>query len=176
MLPTCGKHWAEQLTQRVAGTQHQKDWNGTEKTAKNLGKSESQKTALAWFAAACSQVFSQRDPSFAQRNALKPTTTGSCEWLLSALSARLSSLATNIGVKNVALMTAPQSSKVSATKVYNLTLDFDNVYYANGILVANCADSLILTFAGDAATGMYGSTGGSKNWAKPLRRNVPRLA
>ena len=176
MLPTCGKHLAEQLTQRVIGIQPQKDWSGTSKMEKQHGKNESQRTALAWFAAACSQVFSQRDPSSAQRNAPKPTTTASCEWLLSALSARLSSFATNIGVKNVALTTAPQSSKVSATKVYNLTLDFDNVYYANGILVANCADSLILTFAGDAATAIYGSGGGSKSWAKPLRRNVPRLA
>lgn len=31
--------------------------------------------------------------------------------------------------------------------VYNLTLDGDNVYYANGILVANCGDSLGCTFA-----------------------------
>jgi hypothetical protein len=45
-----------------------------------------------------------------------------------------------------------------------------------GLKSPDCADSLILTFAGDAATGMYGSSGGSKSWAKPLRRNVPRLA
>jgi hypothetical protein len=31
--------------------------------------------------------------------------------------------------------------------VYNLTLDSENVYYANGILVANCFDALALTFA-----------------------------
>ena len=34
--------------------------------------------------------------------------------------------------------------------VYNITLDEDNVYYANGILVKNCADALCLTFAGMA--------------------------
>jgi phage terminase large subunit len=45
-----------------------------------------------------------------------------------------------------------------------------------GLKSPDCADSLILTFAGDAATAMYGSSGGGKNWAKPLRRNVPRLA
>lgn len=32
-------------------------------------------------------------------------------------------------------------------EVFNLTLDSDNVYYANGILVANCADAIALTFA-----------------------------
>ena len=31
--------------------------------------------------------------------------------------------------------------------VYDLTLDEDNVYYANGILVENCADALALTFS-----------------------------
>jgi phage terminase large subunit len=45
-----------------------------------------------------------------------------------------------------------------------------------GLKSPDCADSLILTFAGDAATAMYGSGGAGKNWAKPLRRNVPRLA
>ena len=45
-----------------------------------------------------------------------------------------------------------------------------------GLKSPDCADSLILTFAGDAATAIYGSGGGSKSWAKPLRRNVPRLA
>jgi hypothetical protein len=45
-----------------------------------------------------------------------------------------------------------------------------------GLKSPDCADSLILTFAGDAATAIYGSGGSTKNWAKPLRRNVPRLA
>ena len=31
--------------------------------------------------------------------------------------------------------------------VYNITLDRHNVYYANGILVKNCADALIMAFA-----------------------------
>lgn len=31
--------------------------------------------------------------------------------------------------------------------MYNLTLDADNVYYANCILVENCADALALTWA-----------------------------
>ena len=45
-----------------------------------------------------------------------------------------------------------------------------------GLKSPDCGDSLILTFAGDAATAIYGSSGSSKSWAKPLRRNVPRLA
>jgi hypothetical protein len=30
--------------------------------------------------------------------------------------------------------------------VFNLTLDDDNAYYANGVLVRNCADALAITF------------------------------
>jgi phage terminase large subunit len=45
-----------------------------------------------------------------------------------------------------------------------------------GLKSPDCADSLILSFAADAATAMHGSHGGLKGWAKPLRRNVPRLA
>ena len=44
-------------------------------------------------------------------------------------------------------MTVQTSCADCAVKVYNLTLDADNVYFANGVLVANCADALALTFA-----------------------------
>ena len=40
-----------------------------------------------------------------------------------------------------------KKTKVRPTKVYNLTLERHNAYYANGILVFNCADALALTFA-----------------------------
>lgn len=45
------------------------------------------------------------------------------------------------------------SSEDCAVKVYNLTLDRDNVYYANGVLVANCGDALALTFAEPVSPG-----------------------
>ena len=37
------------------------------------------------------------------------------------------------------------------------------------------ADAFVLTFAGDAAIGMYGSAAGNK-WSQPLRRNLARVA
>ena len=40
-----------------------------------------------------------------------------------------------------------QTASVQPTVVYNLTLEKHNAYYANGVLVFNCADSLALTFA-----------------------------
>lgn len=46
----------------------------------------------------------------------------------------------NVAVESVRL------DSVCAIKVFNLTLDYDNVYYANGILVNNCADAWALGF------------------------------
>ena len=61
-----------------------------------------------------------------------------------ALSAALNSFSTSIGVKKIAPVRVEQ--KAERAKTYNLTLDLDNVYYANGILVANCADAFCMTF------------------------------
>lgn len=58
----------------------------------------------------------------------------------------LRSFSTNTGSRNVVPVSV-QISDVRPTLVYNLTLDRDNVYYANGILVSNCADAVSVTFA-----------------------------
>jgi len=72
-----------------------------------------------------------------------------------ALSQRAGTYITNIGRLNVAAISVRQES-APQTSVYNLTLEKENVYYANGILVANCSDALMLTFYG----GEYVSEGG----------------
>jgi hypothetical protein len=59
----------------------------------------------------------------------------------SAVSAIRSFLQTNIGRWNV-VPKSVQTESVQDTKVYNLTLEKHNAYYANSILVFNC-----LTFA-----------------------------
>ena len=43
-----------------------------------------------------------------------------------------------------------------------------------GLASPDVADAFVLTFAGDAATGLHGPK--SSKWDKPLRRNIPRLA
>jgi hypothetical protein len=43
------------------------------------------------------------------------------------------------------------------------------------VLVANCADSFVLTFASDAAVGMFGANA-SQKWSQPLKRNLSRVA
>jgi hypothetical protein len=157
------------------GTHLQKDLHGTVKMESKHGKTESLLNALAKFVVVCSPVFSLQKQSSAQNLVLKNTITKNKHRKVSVLIARLNSLLTNIGLKSVALETAPISYEVSETKVYNLTLDEDNVYYANGILVANCADAFVLTFASDAAIGMFGANT-AQQWSKPLRRNLSRVA
>lgn len=53
----------------------------------------------------------------------------------------------NLPVINAEQNAAQETALTKTETVYNLTLDRDNVYYANGILVENCADALALTFA-----------------------------
>lgn len=52
----------------------------------------------------------------------------------------------NIKFNSVVPVNVERRSLISPKKVYNITLDRDNVYYANGILVENCADAVILSF------------------------------
>jgi hypothetical protein len=53
---------------------------------------------------------------------------------------------TGIGRRRVVPVSVATES-VPPTRVWNLTLLRHNAYYANGILVFNCADALIHTFA-----------------------------
>jgi len=72
--------------------------------------------------------------------------------VLKILSAsRVVSTHVNTWLRGTALrrpvLTNVQVYSVEPTKVYNLTLEADNVYYANGVLVKNCGDALALTLS-----------------------------
>lgn len=71
--------------------------------------------------------------------------------LTHALSVAKNFITTAIGNRSVAPVSVQTVCEPRARKVYNLTLESENVYYANGVLVENCADSLALTFAEPAA-------------------------
>ena len=89
-----------------------------------------------------------RERSSAHRRALNLSpSTGAIACLRRALSAVRSLWRTAIGLRAVVPESVAQSSG-SPTKVYNLTLESENVYYANGVLVANCSDALALAVAG----------------------------
>ena len=72
------------------------------------------------------------------------------EKLGNALIAAKSFLCTAIKTRNV-VAESVRTVCVPKTKTFNLTLDGENVYYANGVLVENCADALALTFADEMA-------------------------
>jgi hypothetical protein len=56
----------------------------------------------------------------------------------------LKSLNLNRGISaNVAPSVVQSSKEIRGARVLNLVLENQNVYYANGILVDNCSDSLI---------------------------------
>ena len=76
----------------------------------------------------------------------KKATSAQKQRLRTALSAVRNFVSTGIGLRPVVPVSV-RTDCVGKTLVYNLTLDRDNVYYANGILVSNCADALALTFA-----------------------------
>lgn len=64
-----------------------------------------------------------------------------------ALNVKQSSLETNTGFRNVVQKPAPIDLELKGEMVYNLTLDYDNVYYANGVLVENCGDAVVLAWS-----------------------------
>ena len=157
------------------GTHHQTVLRGTVKTQNKHGTKENRVNAFVKYVEECLLVFFQQKQNFVQNLALRSITTKNIRQKESVFIALLNSLLTNIGVKNAALETAPTSYEVQEVSVYNLTLDEENVYYANGILVANCADSFVLTFASEAAIGAFGANA-SQKWSQPLRRNLSRVA
>ena len=52
----------------------------------------------------------------------------------------------NIVTKNVVQNNVAVECELPDVRVYNITLDRDNIYYANNILVANCGDAAALCF------------------------------
>jgi hypothetical protein len=75
---------------------------------------------------------------------------------------------TGIGIQNVVVESVETITEPN-TKVYNLTLNKDNVYYANGILVENCSDALSLTFARQDENMAFKESLSSKVVVNPVR-------
>ena len=66
----------------------------------------------------------------------------------SAPSAARGSSPTSTGRRGTVPVSVRTVRVGAPVSVFNLTLDDDNVYYANGVLVRNCADAFLMTFAG----------------------------
>ena len=130
------------------GTDRQTESRGTVSTENAHGKVESRPESHAAFAGKSTTLSFQRDPGSVQKPASKKHGISVTKRRLESVFCAVRNLfSTSFASRNVAPVSVRTDSVDSAVKVYNLTLDADNVYYANGILVANCADALALTFS-----------------------------
>lgn len=160
--------------QQGIGMGRLKGWTGTQNTERMAGKAGLHQNAFALFADRLINRFSQAKRNIAQKNAHESNIIKASARNLIANVAEMLLIITNTRSNRIA-PTSVQTHRANLTRVYNLTLEHENVYYANGVLVSNCADAFVLTFAEEATVGAFGSA--AKNgWSKPLRRNVPRLA
>lgn len=129
------------------GTEAKKGKNGIANMEKKVGCADLQLRSSVRFARRFMKLISRLAQGFAPNHASKKKLfKGQRLRLRNALYVARNFISTNIGLKPVVPVSV-QTDYVGRSLVYNLTLDRDNVYYANGILVANCADALALTFA-----------------------------
>jgi hypothetical protein len=131
-------------SQRLSGTKPVKAEHGIVSTESACGNSASAQTASALDAeqsfSRCGAIQSTARKDAQTESVLKNTRL----FLQSALAAASSFLTTNTKIGRI--VPVGVQTNTCTVKTYNLTLDRDNVYYANGILVANCADAFCLTF------------------------------
>jgi hypothetical protein len=139
--------WARPSMPHVPGIVRQKGWHGIASMAKPAGMVGSlwqqcvrsaeralTPTSLPVLGSALGHACSVKATSVPRRVMASVKSAVCLLWSIST------------GVRPVVPVNVEVSSGGMAVPVYNLTLDGDNVYYANGVLVANCADSLSLTF------------------------------
>ena len=126
---------------RLSGIHHQMELNGISDTQNKHGWIDSRINLTVPFAAMNSNHFLSTRDSVLNHADKKDVTLNKKQFLRYALGAIKSFWLTSI-VKSRAAPSCVQTENVPMMKVYNLTLEKHNAYYANDILVYNC-----LTFA-----------------------------
>lgn len=131
---------------QTSGTEAVKDLSGISFMVKKHGKIEKQKNRFVMYAERFIRLIFQVGQNFVQSLVSKSKDIKTKQKQLFANYAEQKKKFINMGRGNSVLISVLQKP-ACVTKVYNLTLENHNVYYANGILVANCADALALTFS-----------------------------
>jgi hypothetical protein len=127
---------------RQNGTDQARGWSGTENMALRHGKTENPLDRFVRFARRPIGLFSRTALDSAVCLAKeRPITKNPKTMFAPVVGAARRFLRIVTGTQAV-VPASVQTENVLPTKVYNLTLERDNAYYANGILVYNC-----LTFA-----------------------------
>ena len=138
-------NWRRML--HVFGTHQKRDVSGTFNTDENYGNQKSQSKQFALCAEKSSRRTFQRELGSVLMRASRKKVISAIKLLKGYVHSVGNLLdTTNIGIRPVAVEHV-QTKCVQPTRVLNLTLESENVFYANGVLVENCADALALTFA-----------------------------
>lgn len=138
------KLYDRSMQRQLNGTDHLKEENGTENMRQNLCRYVLGKNIqkLVIFANRVLMV-NKHGRGFVQTN-VKPD-IGSNINLISSLRivlfVRILSIATNILARKHAVKSVQKYQRANPVTVYDITVETDNCYYANGYLVSNC-DSL----------------------------------
>lgn len=119
--------------------------NGTASMGKRLGEIARQSNLSALNVGRPAVLCSEAEPSIAPLCVApeQDIKTKQERWK-SALFAMLSFLRTSIAQPKLAPLSVEQFTVEEPVEVYNLTLLEENAYYANGCLVANCADAFFI--------------------------------
>lgn len=137
--------------QQPSGTDQQRVSSGIALTALGLGRAGKPLSLNASSAVKALMRILEKGKSSALNHASRRLDISNTKRQLeSALSAVRNFCVTSI-VKQKAVVTSVQTLGSPDSEVFNLTVDEHNVYYANGLLVANC-----LTFALPDTTSLHG--------------------
>jgi hypothetical protein len=150
---------------RQSGMEAKLAESGTLKTQKLHGKTESNQLSSVRLASQNLTPTSPAKPSSALRLAASLFGTRLITRTSGLVCTAVRNLWQTVTGKQRIVPVSVQTEAVSATKVYNLTLEEHNVYYANGILAYNC-----LTFSGNAAA--VGGRAPSWKPGKALKRKI----
>lgn len=142
------KTWMLPGKRLVSGTALTRGGNGTLSMQK--GRIDQSGNSLALSAPKSFCLGAQELPKHAQKNALSK--------MLTIRQNPFANPSANAVVMNSHMQSRELANQNEAAQenvrgpskgvnVYNITLDRHNVYYANGVLVKNCADALIMAFA-----------------------------
>lgn len=156
----------KQLSQQKRGTAHRMGLSGTASMDEILGRTEKMSFWRALNAALSSRLNGPMR-GFAQTHAGPKDSTGNLGikgFVLSVVKC-LMRFATQS--RPIVPVVVQQSQLPEKRKVYNITLAEHNAYYANGVLVENCADAW--TILVDLCRRNFGALAGGENTG--MRRN-----
>lgn len=139
------KHLKKLIIWLRSGMDQTKESNGIKNMAKHVGTIANPVKSYAQSVIKYSKHFLMRNSALSRavKKDVMPDKKHSLKYALGVIK---NFWLTNIATWNV-VPSSVQTEDVCTTSVYNLTLEKHNAYYANDILVFNCADALCLTFS-----------------------------